>query len=424
MATFFDEERFINENTTLMGEKLQSPLVRFIDQTPTFTTYFHVNVAESTSDEGWHDVESVVGKKSPIRYQRIASFPIYGIDQVVLQIQDGDMGLDTSFEGEGTILPGTIKPLQNDFFMIGVLDECLIFRVTGIEYDSARLDNFYKIRYKLEYNDVDKLNSLEEMVHAKYTCVFRNIGTENTCLIASDYKEQLDHIDEIYTDIARLYISVFYVEKYNVLLGELGNGLLLYDPFMSAFINNHALFTSANEMNTIYLNDEFRDPKRKLKYERSIYRFAEKRGCDKICTFPYITIKGTSNCETSFYSWSDESVYMVDIPPYTGNTPADSNARTVITDQYVTDVRMNIPNGPLYKRFLSSFFRQDTQSIFDITDALKEDVYQLDGGLEMFFLVPILLYAIREIVAKFHSTGYDTNINSKNDAVNAPEGTN
>lgn len=421
MATFFDEERFITENTTLMGEKLKSPLVRFIDQTPTFTTYFHLNVAETTSDEGWHDVEAVVGKKSPIRYQRIASFPIYGIDQIVPQIQDGDMGLDTSFEGEATILPGTIKPLQNDFFIIGVLDECFIFRVTGIEYDSARLDNFYKIHYKLEYNDAEKLSSLEEMVHAKYTCVLQNIGTENQCLIQSEYKDQLDHIDEIYTEIARLYLSVFYVEKYNVLLGELGNGLLLYDPFMTTFINEHGLFTNAYEMRVVYLNDEFRDPKRKLKYERSIYRFAEKRECSRMCVFPYVIFKGTSNCETSFYSWSDESVYMVDIPPYNGNIPADSNARTVLTDQYVSDVRMNIPNGPLYKRFLTKFFRKDTLSIFDITDELKEDIYQLDGGLEMFFLIPILLYAIRDTVSTFHENGYDIDLNAKNDIAYAAE---
>lgn len=418
MATFFDEERFITDNTILMGEKLKSPLVRLIDQSPTFVTYFHLNIHETTSDEGWHDIEAVVGKKSPIRYQRIASFPIYGIDQIVPQIQESDMGLDTSFEGEATILPNTIKPLQNDFFTIGVLDECFIFRVTGIEYDTARLDNFYKIHYKLEYNDAEKLNSLEEMVHAKYTCILQNIGTENQCLIQTEFKEQLDRIDNIYTDIVRLYVSVFYVERYNVLLGELGNGLLLYDPYMTEFINSHGLFNSAHNARVIYLSDEFRDPKRKLKYERSIYRFAEKRECDKACVFPYITIKGMNNVETSFYGWSDESVYMVDIPPH-DQSMSNQNARAVLTDKYVAEIRMNIPtSGCLYKRFLTKFFRKDSLSIFDIKDELKEDVYQLNGDLEMFFLIPILLYAIREVVSEFNRTGYDIDLNTKNDAVN------
>lgn len=419
MATFFDEERFITDNTTLMGEKLQSPIVRLIDQTPTFTTYFHLNIHESTSDEGSHDIESVVGKRSPLRYQRITSFPIYGIDQIVLQIQDGDMGLDTSYEGEATILPGTIKPLQDDFFVIGVLDECFVFRVTGIEYDTARLDNFYKIHFKLEFNDAEKLHSLEELVHAKYTCVLQNIGTENQCLIQSEYKEQLDIVDNIYSEIARLYISVFYVERYNVLLGELGNGYLLYDPFMTSFINNHGLFNNAYEMKVIYLNDEFRDPKRTLKYERSIYRYAEKRECDKTNNFPYTTVKGMSNIETSFYRWSDESVYMVDIPPVT-LTWADPNSRVVLSDQYVTEIRMNIPNSktPLYKQFLMRFFRRESISIFDITNELKDSIYLLDGGLEMFFLIPILLYAIKEVVIEFHKNGYDINLECKNDAMN------
>lgn len=420
MATFFDEERFITDNTTLMREKLQSPVVRLIDQTPTFTTYFHVNVNETTSDEGYKDAESIIGKKSPFRFQKITSFPIYGIDQIVLQIQEGDMGLDTTYEGEATILPGTIKPLQDDFFMIGVLDECLVFRVTGIEYDTARVDNFYKIHYKLEFNDVEKIECLEDLVRDKYTCVFRNIGTEQQCLIQSDFKEQLDVVDEIYNSIVRLYLSVFYVDKYNVLLGELGNGLLLYDPFMSAFINEHGLFSRSKDNKTVYLNDEFRDSKRKLKYERSIYRFAEKRESDKTCRFPYVTVKGMSNTETSFYRWSDDSVYMVDIPPY-DLSEADPNTRHVITDKYVAEIRMNIPSkDSKYKSFLTKFFRKDVLSIFDIKDELKEDVYQLDGGLEMFFLVPILLYAITEVVREFHKTGYDIDLNRKSDVEDSP----
>lgn len=417
MATFFDEERFIEDNTTLMGEKLHSPLVRLIDQTPTFTTYFHLNVHESTSDEGWHDIESVVGKKSPLRYQKITSFPIYGIDQIVPQIQDGDMGIDTSYEGEATILPGTIKPLQNDFFTIGVLDECLVFRVTGIEYDTARLDNFYKIHYKLEYNDVEKLNSLEELVHAKYTCVLQNIGTENQCLIQSDYKEQLDKVDNIYSEIARLYLSIFYVEKYNVLLGELGNGYLLYDPFMTEFINSNGLFSYSGTHKTVYLDDEFRDPKRKLKYDRSIYRYAEKRDLDKTCTFPYTVVKGSANVETAFYKWSDDTIFMTDIPPY-NLMDGDPTTKHVLTDQYVTEIKMNIPSKDvLYKRFLTKFFRKDEISIFDIKNDIIEDIYQSDGGLDMFFLVPIVLYAIREIVKDFHKNGYANDINTKNDAI-------
>ena len=63
MAQIFDEESFVENNILEFDKRLDSPVIRYIDQSPTFVTYFHINNTESTSDEGFGDVESVIGAK-------------------------------------------------------------------------------------------------------------------------------------------------------------------------------------------------------------------------------------------------------------------------------------------------------------------------------------------------------------------------
>ena len=130
---------------------MNSQITRFLDKSPVFTTFFHLNVNETTVDDGFRDIESIIGNRSPLRFQRIENFPLYGLDPVILSIQDSDQGLDTEYSGECILLPNTIKPLQNDFFMINHVKGSYIFRVTEVQYDNIRPDNFYKIGFRCAY---------------------------------------------------------------------------------------------------------------------------------------------------------------------------------------------------------------------------------------------------------------------------------
>ena len=53
MAQFImNEEKFFQENVTKYEDKLRSPLNRFIDKTPTFVTYYHIDNENTTVDQG------------------------------------------------------------------------------------------------------------------------------------------------------------------------------------------------------------------------------------------------------------------------------------------------------------------------------------------------------------------------------------
>lgn len=205
MAIFVNEQRMIEENTFQYEERIKSPTSRFVDTTPTFTTYYHIDIDETTTDTGFIDVASIIGHRSPIRFNKIENFPIYGLDQIVLQIQEEEAGLDGNYEGEATILPSTIKPLQNDFFIIPILKDAFVFRVTDIQYDTIMPDNFYKINFKLEYIDYDKIDEIEKQKTEEYVCVLENIGTESNCILE---KSSFTKIKEIKKCIMKWLISI------------------------------------------------------------------------------------------------------------------------------------------------------------------------------------------------------------------------
>lgn len=396
MAFIVNEKRMIEDNVFEYEQRLKSPVSRFIESTPTFVTYYHLNPDVTTTDGGFKDVASIIGYRSPLRFNKIDSFPLYGIDQIVLQLQDTDQGLDSSYEGEATIVPGSIKPLANDFFIIPYLKQPYMFRVTEIMYDTIMPDNYYKIGFKLEYIDDGKIENIENQVHEKYTCILENIGTENNCIIELESKETLDKIEEMYDDMASTYKSIFYNERHNCFLGELGCGQFLYDPLQTQFINEHQLFNKKHNLECLMLTDQFEDSKRRIKYERSIYRFIERRNPNLAKNFSYDIYAGINNQQTSFYRWMDKSIYILDNP-----VNLSANATPIFSNEFVLSIQSNGFTNSVYAELIKRYARGEELSIHDIPLTLNEELLNLDGNMEVFFFTPILMYIIKDIVNSF-----------------------
>lgn len=398
MGFIVDERRMVEENVFEYENRLKSPVSRFIETTPTFVTYYHINPDVTTTDDGFKDISSLIGFRSPLRFNKIDSFPLYGIEQIVLQLQDMDQGLDTSYEGEAVIVPGSIKPLENDFFTIPYLTHPYLFRVTEIMYDTIMPDNYYKIGFKLEYLDEEKVENLENQVYEKYTCLIENIGTENTCILELESKQTLDKINEMYDDMANTYKSIFYNERHNCFLGEIGCGRFLYDPLQTQFINEHQLFNKKHDLQCLMLADQFTDNKRRIKYERSIYRFIERRNPNLVNNFKYDIFAGINNRETSFYRWMEKSVYILDNP-----SGLSDDATPILSNEFVLAVQTNGFTNNKYAELVKRYVRGDELSIHDIPLTLNEELLTLDGNMEVFFFTPIIMFIIKDIVNSFLS---------------------
>lgn len=397
MATQISEQKMIDESLLLYEERLKSPIRRFTDKTFMPVTYFHINSKDTTSDFGFNDVAEIIGSDSPIKYQKILNFPLYDMEALNLQLDQGDQGLDSTFESQATVMAGTIIPLQNDFFMINHLKDPYIFRIKSVEYDTVTSAPCYKIEYALEYIDTEKEEQLNEQTKSEFTCILENIGTDERCIIEQSENERLKKIDAMYDEIADAYITFYYNERYNCLLGDFGNGMKIFDPFMIEFINEHKLFSKKNRIDNLVMTEQFGDPRRRIKYQKTIYRFFELQDLSKLSTFDYIVFRGTTNPETAFSRWLDDSVVILDIPK-------DITAVTrfsIMDTKFAECIRVNGPTDSKYADLIQRFARKEEITIDEIDLSLSDELLSLDdANLEVFFFTPIILYIIKEVVTK------------------------
>ena len=403
MAILINEQKLMDDNAFKFENRLNTQITRFLDKSPVFVTYYHVSADEVTTDGGYKDVEEIYGKNSPLRYKKIENFPLYGLDTVQLAIQDTDQGLDTDYQGDAVSLPNTIKPLQNDFFTINhVKKGTFLFRVIQVDYDNIRPDNFYKITYRLESLEESVLNNINDQVNEKYTCILENIGSENNCIIEESYYEQLQKVDALYNDMVDTYKSIFYSPRYNCFLGETAIGMKIYDPLQSVFMNKHGLLTRATDLTAIMLTEMFADRKRQIKYERSIYRFFERRDLSIISNFKYYLYQGMDRKDSAFYMWQDESVMYVEVPE---KPVFDKNApNELLPIELVNSFKMNAPTVSPYIDLMQKFIRKDPLTIYDIPLNLNEELLKLDANEEVYFYTPILLYIIKSVTEEFLHT--------------------
>ena len=403
MATFLSnskiqEQKAANDSLFQYEQKFHSPMARFIDKTPTFVTFFQIADEASTVDEGFNHIDYFLGKSSPLRYKRIENFPIYGLDQMVLQIEDSDQGLDRTYEGEGVIINSTIVPLQNSMFMVPALHDFYVFRIIAVASDNIMTDNYYQIQFRLEYVDREKATWLNKQTVEKYECILDNIGTDKKCIVRSDVLEQIHNLEKLYDNMADTYKSIFYNDRYNCFLGEIdGPCHLLYDPFQVEFIIKHGLFNKKNQLMVIIPTQQFYDSKRALKYERSIYRFFERRDTSILSNFKFNMFLGINNKETAFARYADDSVQIADIP---APKYLDDSAIAIFSDEFVQQMKLGMPAETKYGQLLIDYIKKDNFSPSDIPLDLMDEIIYLDAGIEIFLIVPIILYIIKETINK------------------------
>lgn len=311
MGYLLNEEKYINQNVFLFEERINSQIGRFIDKSPSYVTYYHINSNSSSVDLGFENVDKTLGDNSPIRFNKINSFPIYGIDQIVVSLDMDDTGLDGSYDGgEGIILPNTIIPMPNDYFTINYLDRIFTFMVTDIQYDTIRSNNFYKVVFSLKSVSGDAYDKLEKQTVESYTCFVENIGTEEHAIIRDDVAVRLQDMSKAYRYLAEEYYNLFYNKKYNVLLFEMENGTKLYDAYQTQFINTHSLLHDGHDYKVVRLSEEDSHPRMKARYRKSIYGALENQDKHLLNDFHFWT-NYLNNDESIFNFYNERNLRVV-----------------------------------------------------------------------------------------------------------------
>lgn len=250
MAKLLNEDEFIKNRVDDYLDKSTSEYTRFLESSPNFVTYYQYDRVESTMDKGLENVEKTIGAHSPNRFNKIEKFPLYGMDLISMSEEYDEMGMNTTYEGDAVILPGTLRPYPEDYFVCEYIGEVYLFKINGVNPDTVRNKPFYRINYTL-YRKMPKDEYVDENeVTEEYVSVFDNIGTHKENIIKKSDWLTVDQIDKISEELIQRYIRNFYRDRMNI--------ITLYCPLCKWHLYNRYLtrFLMKNEL--LKINKGFR----------------------------------------------------------------------------------------------------------------------------------------------------------------------
>lgn len=234
------------KNLTQAAEsKLKNPFYKFADKKPIECIYFKQNKEMSTLDEATSTNYEYVGQVSPLRYNMINGFFLYGFDQISLDYDLTDFGLEGSeISGESIILPNTIHPLPGDFFKIVTIKEDVLFKVNRVTTDTLDTGaNIYKIEWKLEL--VGKYEDILKQVVAKYRFIVSNVGTDYSCFITEEQSDLANELTKLLDGMMESFH--LYFENATQSYVYYRNGFKMYDPYLIEFLIRTKLMSYSDQ---------------------------------------------------------------------------------------------------------------------------------------------------------------------------------
>lgn len=239
-------QQIVHDNHKVFLDKLHSQYAKFLDRLPFFTYYYTLSRVTSRTDTGLQNVERLTGPNAPTKYNLIRDFPLFGMDQIQLDLQDeDDAGLDTSYSGEAIILPNCIQPNVDDVFWLTAVGRHFLFRVTEVAYDTIAHKNYYKINFEVrEADDTTELDAIEaNQINKKYQCIYDNYGTQEAWILEDTVNDEVKLIDELYQKVTTSYMDCFYNKKYNCLMvKDPYSPYYIFDIYVNHFCNVNHIF--------------------------------------------------------------------------------------------------------------------------------------------------------------------------------------
>jgi hypothetical protein len=398
MKLIINESDLVNKSVLDFEQRTDSQLNRFLDTTPVFTVWYHINNPESMADVGWKDIEQLLGPNSPVRFNRISNVPIYQMDQVLTNLSQTEYGADIEYEGDGVLIPNTVIPDPNDFFMIQHLHSIYMFRIKEISYDTMRPNGYYKISFFLMYTDEDSLDYLRKQTIEGNICILENIGTERNSVVADIDYEHITKLEKMANEMIDMYMDLFYNTRHNCFLGNIDEYNRFYDQYMHTFIKDNSLVNIKNSVQTIYAAPKVYDKQSKTKYLQTVWYWIEHDHQLKYMNeFRFNVFKAANYKRSSFERYIEEDIAISDM------YSTDTTIATV--DFFSTEFVEDVKSGHLeeyndYMKVIGRYIRNELYELNDIPFDLHESLYTLNDPKILYLYTPLILYIIKTQITK------------------------
>lgn len=397
--------RFINIQTThstmtntvidTAKTMLNNPYYLYSDKKGSECIYYNINDTMSTLDEASRTNYSELGPNSPIRYNKVNNFMLYGISKMEVNLDIGEVGLEAdTITGDAIILPDTIRPYPGDFFILTQYSKPYLFKVTKVDRNLLDTEkDMYRINYMLAYSDQASIADINRQVVKNFNFVVGNVGTNYACIIEEDVYNISLALQELSVMLKDYFYNIFWDTKVQTFIYTRPHHCTrVYDPYLIEFIIKNKILNGASHyvsvMQQLYLPLTFR-----IEYDKTMFRSLELKSVDR----PFNKFIGKlipvteeqqlsllyQYCITYFYmDYSPLNKYQVPI-----NIFGDSN------NDILNKIKSNSStSSPLYNAVIKYLNGED------FTEADIKAMYNIDyyDSCETYYGIPMAIYCIEQ----------------------------
>ena len=397
MGGKFTDTKYVKTIDSLVDatkDKIRNPYYVFTDKKPTKVTYYAQNIEKSTIDEASGLYGSHLGVDSPIKFNKITDFLLYGVSRININLDSGDFGVEgEDITGdEVLVLPDTIIPRPGDFFAIDYLEEGVLFKVTGVNTDTLNTGaNIYAINYILD--KTDSIDQIEAKVVKKFNFIVNNVGTDFKTVIRDCDHDLIERIEALIEGLIVKFNDIFFDPKLQTFIINY-DGWLMYDPFLIEFMIRNGILKFGSEY--IYVHHAMATNRTfSMDYMRTFFHALENKGEEIRC---------------SLYASADmiqdpNSLFATRLEDYYWIRHIDSSTNKTRIRLFDMDIIEHIKSNTYYERGNSketynlwiAYFNNDNNFINGNMVELVKNMNYMEN-IDVFYMLPITIFILEEFV--------------------------
>ena len=379
--------------TNFYNDLVNNPFYVFNDKKPVLCTYYNINKDFSSLDPGSKIHMDNLGDESPIRYNRIYDFLLYGFNRIELNSDNGEFGLeDDKIEGESYILPNTIIPTEGDMFEVEhIKDSTWLFIVKDVQKDTLdNGSNVYKISYRLEYHDNVEI---QKNILYNFRLIEKREGTNISKIVRCEDYDIAKIMDEKAVMLKEYFKELFYNDKVQTFIYSDLTEYKIYDPFMIEFLIRNKILENDSD-SYVYVTHQIPIINTfSIEYNKTFFRMFEKKDKENLLSSSRDTsfdiIKSFGTTFSSRYETYFKATYEK-MPGYNiCCLPDDLVIKIIENDIEKEDSKL------LWQNIIVKYFYDNDITIEELNSI---DDIDFTASKDAFYIIPLLIFCLEKFI--------------------------
>ena len=385
----YDEQSLVKNQMYKYDKYLHTRINKYTDAPRTLVTYYNINDENTTTSLGMATHYQILGIDSPLRYDKIENMVIIGFNQA--NPNDKQINQTTvrnyGIEGIAYIIPGTIMPKENDFFIVNHLNMEHLFRVTQVNQDGLTTDGAYQINYSLFSTNPKEICNIEKQTVTRNIMDLQTVGGSDLTPVIG--VEDYEHRSRLIKNLCGHY-----------------------------FMARTGIMVSDNRTKNIVLSDnKIRTPEIEYLYQKSPYKWIERDApLSYLETFKYHLVSSFDYPESSFALYGEDVKIIYPHDPWCDMEychmyfpikvyeilESDCDCRCCCEcdckccqKQYACHKDWNLKRRD-YVSLIHNFIHGNIKSIHDLSPYIGDQLFDMSMNEQIYLWTPMIIYIIKQ----------------------------